>query len=80
MVCQTLNDALEARSFTHAASLRPEQFRLDTSAEAQLELGLAVLHEAMMDAILDFESKASNVSDPLSWQAEQSSELAVLYI
>lgn len=57
-VCHRLNAALEARSFTHAAGLTPDHFHADASAYPQLTAALEALHQAMLEAILEFESKA----------------------
>lgn len=73
-VCRALNAALEARSFTQAAGLKCEHLGLDGDSEAQLELGLMALHEAMLDAILEFESRrpaaAGHEMSPAASQGE----------
>jgi len=56
-VCRTLNAALEACDFAQAARLTPEHFRLSTESRAHLSTAIEVLHEAMLEAIFEFESK-----------------------
>jgi hypothetical protein len=56
LVCRTLNATLEAQDFAQAAGLTPEHFYLDEDVGSQLEVALAVLHEAMLEAVLEFES------------------------
>lgn len=66
LACQKLNAALEARSFTQAAGLRPEQLHTDEEVEVHPQLGTAVeaLHEALLQAILEFESQAPAECEP----------------
>lgn len=55
-ICHTLNDSLQTLSFSEAAGLTPEHFSLKTDVDAQLVVALGVLHEAMLEAIFEFET------------------------
>ena len=54
-VCQVLNATLENQTFDQAAALRRGHFGLDSQAAPQLESVLGWLHEAMVEAVLEFE-------------------------
>lgn len=57
-VCQRLNAMLQSRDFLQAAALDPVQLRPEEQhQDDQLQAGLAALHEALLDAILEYESK-----------------------
>ncbi len=57
-VCQRLNAMLQSRNFLQAAALDPVRLRPEEERqEGQLQAGLAALHEALLDAILEYESK-----------------------
>ena len=54
-VCQSLNATLTAQNFAQAAALRPGHWTQGPHSERQLESVLACLHEAMVEAVFDFE-------------------------
>jgi hypothetical protein len=63
-VCRTLNAALEVCNFAQAARLTPEHFRLNPDSRPHLSVALGILHEAMLEAILEFESRALPLGMP----------------
>jgi hypothetical protein len=77
-VCHKLNAALEARSFTHAVGLTPDNFHVDDAIQPQLRSALDALHEAMLQAILEFESQAPSEAEYLFFADDQSDRIAAL--
>ena len=76
-ICHTLNAALAARSFSQAAGLTREHFCVDADAGPHLALALAALHEAMLEAVLEFESKGVAELEYMFRATDQQAEPAV---
>ncbi len=57
-LCYTLNTALQTRGFAQAAALTPADLPSGLAEEpSHVEFALATLHEAMLESVLEFESK-----------------------